>query len=144
MVFKWRTLLILETFYSYFFILIFLLDLSSVQLFTSQGNGVVFLTKPRIERTNNTTIIKDCQYSSSRNESLNEYAFINFNGTSYNVNSNSNTTGEGIHTIPQYMFPCRINNGDVQCVLKIGEEIFHSNASKIYDIPGIKCFITYF
>ena len=132
---------------SYILILYLPLLLPFVQLSTSQGNDVLFLKRPQIERTNNETIIKGCQYNSSRNENLNQYAFINFNGTSYNATTlqidntdDSDISDDGIYTVPRYSFPYRISTGDIQCMLKVGEEIFYSNTSEIYEHPGMKQF----
>ena len=103
---------------SYILILYLPLLLSFVQLSTSQGNDVLFLKRPQIERTNNETIIKGCQYNSSRNENLNQYAFINFNGTLYNATTlqidntdDSDISDDGIYTCLLYTSPSPRDRG---------------------------------
>ena len=105
------------------------------------GNGVIFKTRPSLNRTKEGTFVTGCQYFSSRNIDLSEYAFIKFGERLLQINSSINNVvvsyqNNNISTFPEYRLKDGMESGNISCIIKIGEETFSSNTSTLYKFPG--------
>lgn len=110
------------------------------------GNDVQFLSRPSLERTSSNVIIKNCTYTSARNQDLAQYASVRINNDTFGIDL---TTSVGLlsvavlggrYTLPDLAVP-RMDSADVSCVFYIGEETFVSRVSRLYAQPGWLIFL---
>ena len=82
-------------------------------------------------------VISGCSYSSARNTSFRNFAFILLGDSIFQFDaSNSEVQNGNIYTFPNYTFPTYISNGSFVCAIRIEDENFTSNATTLYDRPG--------
>uniref|UniRef100_A0A7M6DLQ9 Uncharacterized protein n=1 Tax=Clytia hemisphaerica TaxID=252671 RepID=A0A7M6DLQ9_9CNID len=101
-------------------------------------NQLHFTSHPDIHRTLNQTLVYGCNYTSERNESLTQYGYIEFNGTLYKIDAQTNETGDrfgNIYQLPVYKFDGRLSEGHFYCVFMIDDTIVRSKRSFLYNTP---------
>lgn len=112
-----------------------------------QGNNVVFQTRPTLKRTTDEILVSGCIYTSSRNQNLVAFSFIEYSYTGVTnsilqkLTSLTNETGavtisNGFFSLPLVSINKSYSDARINCVIKIGEEIFSSNTSNIYSSPS--------
>lgn len=93
-----------------------------------------------LNRTREGTWVTGCKYSSSRNISLTEYAFVKFGGRAIKLYSNNegdlNSSHNNVYPFPDFLLKEVMESGEVSCAVQIGVELFSSNTSFLYGKPG--------
>lgn len=107
-------------------------------LYFSDLSTIKFLSRPSLDRGATETKVFGCQYTLSSNRSLIEYAHIQYNQdliSLRNLSSFEEQSENNSFTLPAYSFPY-IKNASFRCVIRINENIFQSESSKLYAVPG--------
>lgn len=85
-------------------------------------------------------MISGCSYSSARNISLQSFAFILIGDLVFGKPDNNEIQNGNIYNFSDYTFPRYMTNGSFACDIRTLQEIFTSNATTLYNQPGIVIF----